>query len=165
MTATPQLFHHQNTLKTTEKDTIDIAIFINFTCGWQSKKTWLDLTCKQEKMSVRFIPHQSFFDAVKSGHLKYVKDSLENDGSDSNYPSASTSSVMELRNDKGETCLYVAAESNQEEVFRYLLKYCDVDVVKIKSAKTGLDAFHVAAKNGHLGISPLLSMYIYCIFL
>lgn len=112
-------------------------------------------------MSVRFIPHQSFFDAVKSGHLKYVKDSLENDGSDSNYPSASTSSVMELRNDKGETCLYVAAESNQEEVFSYLLKYCDVDVVKIKSAKTGLDAFHVAAKNGHLGISPLLSMYIY----
>lgn len=112
-------------------------------------------------MSVRFITHQSFFDAVKSGHLKSVKDSLENDGPDSDYPSASTSSVMELRNDKGETCLYVAAESNQEEVFSYLLKYCDVDVVKIKSAKTSLDAFHVAAKNGHLGISPLLSSFLY----
>ncbi|KAL8105816.1 ankyrin repeat-containing protein At2g01680-like [Apium graveolens] len=111
-------------------------------------------------MSVRFITHQSFFDAVKSGHLKSVKDSLENDGPDSDYPSASSSSVMELRNDKGESCLYVAAESNQEEVFSYLLKYCDVDLVKIKSAKTGLDAFHVAAKNGHLGIvKELLGMW------
>ncbi|KAL1806930.1 hypothetical protein ACET3Z_029998 [Daucus carota] len=110
-------------------------------------------------MSVRFITHQSFFDAVRSGDLKSVEDWLENDGSDSDFPSVSNS-VMELRNDKGESCLYVAAESNQEQVFSYLLKYCDVDVVKIKSSKTGLDAFHVAAKHGHLGIvKQLLGMW------
>lgn len=58
---------------------------------------------------------------------------------------------MAMQNDAGETALYVAADNNFQEVFSYLLKFCDVDIVKIKS-KSDMDAFHVAAKNGHLGM-------------
>lgn len=116
-------------------------------------------------MSVRFITHQSFFSAVGSGDLKSVKEAVKDDGSDSDHPAAASisSGLMELQTDNGETALYVAAESNHEEVFSYLLKFCHLQTVLIKSKVSGLDAFHVAAKNGHLGIyiHKLFSFYYF----
>lgn len=59
---------------------------------------------------------------------------------------------MAMQNDAGETALYIAAENNFQEVFNYLLKFCDLETVKIRS-KSDFNAFHIAAKLGHLGIS------------
>lgn len=105
---------------------------------------------------MRFITHQSFFTAVRSGDLKSVKEIIKNEGSDPDHPAAAAASIssglMELQNDNGETALYVAAENNHEEIFSYLLNFCHLQIVKIKSKVSGVDAFHVAAKHGHLGI-------------
>lgn len=60
------------------------------------------------------------------------------------------SDLMAMQSDAGETPLYVAADNNLEDVFGYLLKFCGVEVVKIRS-KHDMNAFHVAAKRGHLG--------------
>lgn len=64
---------------------------------------------------------------------------------------STVSDLVAVQNDAGETALYVAAENNLDDVFGYLLKFCDVQTVKIRS-KSDMDAFHVAAKRGHLGI-------------
>ncbi|KAF7827578.1 ankyrin repeat-containing protein [Senna tora] len=40
---------------------------------------------------------------------------------------------------------------NHGEIFSYLLRFCDLEVVKIRS-KSDMNAFHVAAKRGHLEI-------------
>ncbi|XP_044493183.1 ankyrin repeat-containing protein At2g01680-like [Mangifera indica] len=113
-----------------------------------------------DSKSLRFITHQSFFSAVRSGDLKALKRIIDEltkveapDGS------SLVSDLMAMQNDGGETVLYVAADHNFQEVFSYLLKFCDVDIVKIRS-KSDLDAFHVAAKRGHLGIvKELLSVW------
>jgi hypothetical protein len=96
-----------------------------------------------DSKSLRFITHQSFFSAVRSGDLEAIKPLIEGEGSD-------PSSLMALQNDAGETALYIAAENNSEEVFNYLLGFCDLQAVMIKS-KADMDAFHVAAAKGHLG--------------
>ena len=104
-------------------------------------------------MSVRFITHQLFFSAVQSGDLKSLKEIIKNEGLDSDHAvdASVCSGLMELQSDKGETALYIAAEKNHEKMFIYLLQFCDLKIVKIKSKASGLDAFHVAAKHGHLG--------------
>jgi hypothetical protein len=48
------------------------------------------------------------------------------------------------------SALYIAAENKSEEVFNYLLGFCDLQTAMIKS-KADMDAFHVAAAKGHLG--------------
>ncbi|KAI3696313.1 hypothetical protein L1987_79325 [Smallanthus sonchifolius] len=64
-----------------------------------------------------------------------------------------------MQNDAGETALYIAAENNFQEVFDYLLKFCDLQIVKIRS-KADFDAFHVAAERGYLGIvNKLLGLW------
>lgn len=97
--------------------------------------------------SLRFISHQSFFSAVRSGDLESLKLIVNDEDSDS----ASASALMAMQNDAGETALYIAAESNLQEVFNYLLKFCDLQTAKIR-AKSDFDAFQIAAKLGHLGI-------------
>ena len=101
-----------------------------------------------DSKSLRFITHQSFFTAVRSGDLgqlsQLVDRLTQDDGS-------TVSDLMAVQNDAGETALCLAAENNLEDVFGYLLKFCDVQTVKIRS-KSDMDAFHVAAKRGHLGI-------------
>ncbi|KAL6187014.1 hypothetical protein ACLB2K_043130 [Fragaria x ananassa] len=108
---------------------------------------------KMDSKSVRFLTHQSFFSAVRSGDLDAVSQLVEKlDGQPSDASSSSTvADLMAMKNDAGETALYVAAENNLEEVFGYLLRFCDVEVAKIRS-KVDMNAFHVAAKKGHLGI-------------
>lgn len=59
---------------------------------------------------------------------------------------------MAVKNDADETALYIAADNNLHEIFTYLLQFCDLQTVMIRS-KSGMDAFHVAAKRGHLGMA------------
>ena len=108
-----------------------------------------------ESKALRFITHQSIFSTVRSGDLDGLKklvEQLNKEGSSSSDGlSSSLSDVMSLQNDAGETALYIAAEHNLKDVFSFLLKLCDFEVVKIRS-KSDMNAFHVAAKRGHLGI-------------
>lgn len=97
-----------------------------------------------DSKSLRFITHQSFFSAVRSDDLESLKNIIQNEGSD-------PSSLMALQNDEKETAIYIAAENNFLESFIYLLSFCDLQTVKIR-AKSDMDAFHVAAARGHLGI-------------
>ncbi|XP_059655343.1 ankyrin repeat-containing protein At2g01680 [Cornus florida] len=97
--------------------------------------------------SLRFITHQSFFSAVQSGDLESLKSLIKNEGSDR----AAVSALMALQNDAGETALYIAAENNFQEIFTYLLQFCDLQTVMIRS-KSDMNPFHIAAKRGHLGI-------------
>ncbi|KAJ1425350.1 PGG domain [Sesbania bispinosa] len=92
-----------------------------------------------------FITHQAIFNAVRCGDLEGLKQQL-NKGE-----SSSLSELMCMQNDAGETLLYIAAEQGFQEVFSFLLSFCDLEVVKIKS-KSDMNAFHVAAKRGHLEI-------------
>lgn len=106
---------------------------------------------KKDSHSLRFITHQSFFSAVRSGDLDSLKGLVQKlcgeDGSDQQLVSALTS----LQNDAGETALYVAAENNLREIFSYLLRFCDLPTVMIRT-KADMSAFHVAARSGHLEI-------------
>lgn len=100
-----------------------------------------------DSKSLRFIAHQSFFSAVRSDDLESLKNLIQNEGSD-------PSSLMALQNDDKETALYIAAENNFLDVFIYLLSFCDLQTVMIR-AKSDMDAIHVAAARGHLGIYML----------
>lgn len=101
--------------------------------------------------SLRFITHHSFFSALRSGNLDAVKRLLDELTVDDTSDGSALSDLMALQNDAGETALYVAAENNQLDLFRFLLKFSDLQTLMIRS-KSDMDAFHVAAKNGHLGI-------------
>ncbi|XP_026380601.1 ankyrin repeat-containing protein At2g01680-like [Papaver somniferum] len=102
--------------------------------------------------SLRLISHQSFFLAVRSSNLDMIKQLLE-ECNDQDNP------LMGLTNDNGETSIYVAADNNLEDVFKYLIRFCDIRIVSIRS-KLDLNAFHVAAKRGHLGIvKELLNLW------
>ncbi|KAJ6721316.1 PROTEIN PHOSPHATASE 1 REGULATORY SUBUNIT [Salix viminalis] len=104
------------------------------------------------KSSLRFIAHQAFFTAVRSGDLESLKQIVGDRPSD-------VSDLMSLQTEAGETALYIAADNNLEELFSYLIKLCDFETVKIRP-KSDLDAFHLAAKKGHLGIvKELLAMW------
>ncbi|EXB32522.1 Ankyrin repeat-containing protein [Morus notabilis] len=108
-----------------------------------------------DSKSLRFITHQAFFTTVRSGDLDALKKLVEEEPSDG----STVSDLMAVQNDVGDTALYMAAKNNLEEVFCYLLKFCDVQTVKIRS-KSDMDAFHVAAKSGNLGIvKALLSVW------
>ena len=54
------------------------------------------------------------------------------------------------QNQDGETALYVSAEKGHVDVVREILKVCDVQSAGLK-ATNSFDAFHIAAKQGHLG--------------
>ncbi|OIW01957.1 hypothetical protein TanjilG_13821 [Lupinus angustifolius] len=101
-----------------------------------------------------FITHQAIFNTVLSGDLDGLKIQLEQmnkDESSSSSPSSLFSEFFSLQNDAGETMLYIAAEHGFQEVFSFLFRFCDFEVVKIRS-KADMNSFHVAAKCGHLDI-------------
>lgn len=103
--------------------------------------------CMMESKGVRFLAYQSIFSSVGSGDFDGVKKLVEKV---KNEEGSSLSDVMSLQNDAGESALYIAAENNLQEIFSYLLNLCDFEAVKIRS-KSDMNAFHVAAKRGHLG--------------
>lgn len=114
-----------------------------------------------ESKPLRFLTQQSLFVAVRSGELEAVKQILDKlkkddeacDGSSTVYD------LMAAQSESGATALYIAAEHNFIEVFDYLIKFCDVEIVKIRS-KSDMNAFHVAAKLGHLGmVKELLGLW------
>lgn len=117
-----------------------------------------------DSKSLRFITHQSFFSAVRSGDLKVLKQVLENLIQDEPLDGSSLSVLMALKNEAGETALYIAADNNFEDVFDYLLRFCDIQIVKIRS-KSDMDVLHVAAKRGHLGILLFSSWISFSILL
>ncbi|KAK7320077.1 hypothetical protein RJT34_04808 [Clitoria ternatea] len=102
-----------------------------------------------ESKGVRFIAYQSIFSSVGSGDLDGVKKVVEQVKNDEG--SSSLSDLMSLQNDAGETALYIAAENNLHDIFCFLFNLCDFELVKIRS-KSDMNAFHVAAKRGHLDI-------------
>ncbi|PKA61589.1 Ankyrin repeat-containing protein [Apostasia shenzhenica] len=59
--------------------------------------------------------------------------------------------LVSKRNQDGETALYVASENGHVEVVHEILKVSDVQSAAIK-ANNSFDAFHIAAKQGHLGV-------------
>ncbi|KAJ4960931.1 hypothetical protein NE237_020841 [Protea cynaroides] len=112
-----------------------------------------------ETKFLRLLSHQSFFSAVRSGDVASLKLLLKGSNGCEGEDRASISALMALQNDAGETPLYVAAENNLEEVFNYLIHFCDLQTVIIRS-KSDMDAFHVAALRGNLGIvEELLSRW------
>lgn len=60
--------------------------------------------------------------------------------------------LMCKQNYSGETALYVAAEYGYVDFVKEMIKYYDIADASIK-ARNGSDAFHIAAKQGNLGIS------------
>lgn len=105
---------------------------------------------------MRFLTHQAFFSSVRSGdlyQLEEVIDKLTGDEvSDESSPSSAVAELMSVQNDNGETAVYIAAAENLEEIFSYLVRFCSLETVKIRS-KSDMNAFHIAAKRGHLGMS------------
>ncbi|CAI8605440.1 unnamed protein product [Vicia faba] len=107
-----------------------------------------------DSKSLCFITHQKIFNVVRSGDLEGLKEILKHvdKGESSNGSvSSSISEFMSMQNDAGETLLYIAAEYGVKEVFGFLLSFCDLEILKIRS-KSDMNAFHVAAKRGHLDI-------------
>ncbi|XP_055800693.1 ankyrin repeat-containing protein At5g02620-like isoform X1 [Solanum dulcamara] len=78
--------------------------------------------------------------AVRAGNLGKVKEIVH---------SKSTNDLLSKQNQEGETVLYVAAENGHSLVVAELLKHLDLQTASIL-ANNGYDAFHVAAKQGHL---------------
>lgn len=105
--------------------------------------------------SLRFISHQSFFASVRSNDIEQLKLIFSKEDDDE-----SIKALMSMQNEGGETALYIAAEANFEEVFGFLLKFCDVEVVKIRS-KADFNAFHIAAERGHLGNLSRSYVFLY----
>ncbi|MED6180527.1 hypothetical protein PIB30_011041 [Stylosanthes scabra] len=109
----------------------------------------------ESSKALRFLTHQSLFSTVRSGDLDELKKLVEQlrkeESCSSEESSSSLSDVMSLQNDAGETPLYISADHNLKDVFSFLLKLCDFEIVKIRS-KSDMNAFHVAAKRGHLDI-------------
>lgn len=107
---------------------------------------------------MRFLTHQAFFSSVRSGDLNQLQELVEkltgDELIDESSPSSAVSELMSVQNDAGETAVYIAAAENLQDVFSYLIGFCSLEAVKIRS-KSDMDAFHVAAKRGHLGMSCL----------
>lgn len=99
----------------------------------------------------------AFFEAVRSGDVDAVRrvvDAVSEGGGEE-----AVVALMLAQTEAGETALYIAAEQNLEEVVRYLVTLCDFETAKIRS-RLDMDAFQVAAKQGHVGIvKELLNMW------
>lgn len=86
--------------------------------------------------------------AVRRGDFSAVKEILSNH-------MESEEKLRELlrkQNQCGETVLYVAAEYGDADVVAELIKYYDLADAETK-ARNGFDPFHIAAKQGELGMN------------
>ncbi|KAJ8527591.1 hypothetical protein K7X08_015042 [Anisodus acutangulus] len=80
--------------------------------------------------------------AVRAGNLGKVKEIVQK---------VDSKDLLSKQNLEGETVLYVAAENGHSLVVAELLKHLDLQTASIL-ANNGYDAFHVAAKQGHLEV-------------
>ncbi|KAL5997938.1 hypothetical protein ACLOJK_008872 [Asimina triloba] len=90
--------------------------------------------------------------AARTGDLAKVKEILQ-DSDDGRRKE-----VLSMQNQDGETPLYVAAENGFVLVVGELLKALDFQTAALK-ARNSYDAFHIAAKSGHLGVLKELLQY------
>ncbi|XP_017977382.1 PREDICTED: ankyrin repeat-containing protein At5g02620 [Theobroma cacao] len=63
--------------------------------------------------------------------------------------------LLSKQNQSGETALYVAAECGYADLVKEMIRYCDIDLAGAQ-ARNGYDAFHIAAKQGDLGVLKIL---------
>ncbi|KAM0922701.1 hypothetical protein ACQ4PT_006152 [Festuca glaucescens] len=91
------------------------------------------------------LSHQALFAAVRSADADAVRRLL-----DDAEASGSTAALVAAQTEAGESALYVAAEAGALEVVRLLLPLYDLEAATLRS-RLDLDAFHVAAKQGHAG--------------
>lgn len=82
--------------------------------------------------------------AARAGNAVHVQKILSECGEDS------LKELVSKQNLDGETALYVAAEKGHVEVVHEILQVSDVQSAAVK-ANNSFDAFHIAAKQGHLG--------------
>lgn len=88
--------------------------------------------------------------AARAGNLTVVIEILSGTGE------AELIELLNKQNQSGETALYVAVEYGYVDVVREMIKYYDLSAAGVK-ARNGFDAFHIAAKQGDLGMSPIQS--------
>lgn len=106
---------------------------------------------------LRILSHHTLFSVIRSGDLQSLRQLLQGESEDRDDDGIVP--LMALKNDAGETALYVAADNNLEEIFRYLLKFCDFTIADTKTT-VGINAFHIAAKRGNLGeVRSLLRVF------
>jgi len=89
--------------------------------------------------------------AIRAGNLELVREIT------SQSPEGELKELLSKRNNSCETALYVAAENGHLDIVKELIRYCDIGLAGFK-ARNGFDAFHIAAKNGHLGRSRILTI-------
>lgn len=99
--------------------------------------------------------HRSFFDAVRSGDVATVLGIVDGAGGEE-----AVAALIKATTEKGETALYLAAEGNYEELFKFIVGFCDLETAKIRSGKD-MDAIHVAAKQGHVGERDFLIFFFF----
>lgn len=91
--------------------------------------------------------------AARAGNLAEVKDIL------TGTEEAKLKELLPKQNQSGETVLYVAAEYGHVDLVAEMIKCYDLADAGIK-ARNGFDAFHIAAKEGHLEVlKVLLAVY------
>lgn len=88
--------------------------------------------------------------AARMGNLELVCEILTNSGNEE------LKDLLSKENQSGETALYVAAEYGYVDLVKELIKYCDSCSACIK-ARNGLDAFHIASKEGYLEVLKVLA--------
>lgn len=88
--------------------------------------------------------------AARAGNLPHVQKIL------SECDETQLRDLVSKQNQDGETALYVSAEKGYVDVVREILRLSDVQSAAVK-ANNSFDAFHIAAKQGHLG------MFLNCI--
>lgn len=82
--------------------------------------------------------------AARAGNLTQIKEILRN------CDNGQIKELLSMQNHDGETAIYVATENGHAAVVSELLKFTDTQSAALK-ARNGYDAFHMAAKLGHLG--------------
>jgi hypothetical protein len=90
------------------------------------------------------IAHDSFWQVLRRGMAKPTMGVGRTTTPDLN--------LMALQNDASETALYMAAENNLLDLFRYDTCSSSLIFRLMIRFKSNMDAFHVIAKHSHLGI-------------
>lgn len=113
--------------------------------GQPKKKMTKQLTGKRDDTALH--------SAARAGNLDEVKDIL------TGTEEAKLKELLPKQNQSGETVLYVAAEYGHVDLVAEMIKCYDLADAGIK-ARNGFDAFHIAAKEGHLEVlKVLLAVY------
>ncbi|KAK4281424.1 hypothetical protein QN277_012918 [Acacia crassicarpa] len=87
--------------------------------------------------------------AIRAGNVELAQQIISENGD------TELKELLSKQNHSGETALYVAAENGHVDLVKELIRYHDIGMASVK-ARNGFDAFHIAAKNGFLGILMVL---------